>query len=142
MEGNQPNNFRKTSALLRQQTLGPSEDQRTFPRVYGPRTRQGLFYKLYLASHPYIQDFAGHRILQLPGLRGNIHFLHIRRPVLHIAGGSMFCGVPWSTKTFRILKIHGQSPLGCKVSSCSVYLCYLFNDTGCAWYGHYHWNFG
>ncbi len=33
----------------------------------------------------------------------------------------MFCGAPWSTKHFRILKTHGQSPLGFKVSSCSVY---------------------
>ena len=130
-------------------SAGPAEpkdhpkDQRTHLRAYGPRTHQGLSYKLYLASHQCFQDFAGHRILRslrtLWELKLSSHQekcpSHRRR--IHV----LWCSL--EHKTFRILKMHGQSPLGCKVSSCSVINCcvnYLF-DTGYAWHGHCHWNF-
>ncbi len=144
-EGSQPKYFRKRSALLGQQTLGHPLPP---PRTRGPfstRMDPGLAKDCFINyTSPRIHAFRTSQdtgFFDCPGLHGNINFLRIMKPVLHIAGGSVFCGVPWSTKTFRILKIHGQSPLGCKVSSCSVYLCYLFIDTGCVWYGHYHWNF-
>ncbi len=100
------------------------QDPRALPRAYGPRTHQGLSYKLYFASHQYLQDFTGHRILRLPRTLWE-HKLsshqetcpsHCRR--IHV----LWCSL--EHKTFRILKPHGQSPLGCKVSSCSIY--YIF----------------
>ncbi len=62
----------------------------------------------------------------MTGLRGSKNFLPIRRPVLHFAGGFMFCGVPWNTKTFRILKFTDSHHLVIRlvvvVYICAIYL--------------------
>ena len=114
---------------------------RTILRAYRTQTRQGLSHKLYLASLQCLQDFAGHRIAQLPRTSWE-HKLSSHQGTSSLRRRRIF--VLWCSlehKTFRILKMHGQSPPGCKVSSGSVYLCYLFIDTGYAWYGQCHWNF-
>ncbi len=52
--------------------------------------------------------------------------------------------VLWCSQEHKPLDItsYKQSPLGRKVSSSRILLCYIFiYDTGCAWYGLYHWNF-
>ncbi len=136
-----------TEQFLEDRHSARRADPRTHPRTrgpffaYGPRTHQGLSYELYLASNQYLQDFAGHRILRLPRTSwehnpsSHQEPSSSRRRRIHV----LWCSLEHNT--FRILKMHGQSQRGYKVSSCRVYLCRLFIDTGYAWHGHCHWNF-
>ncbi len=127
MEGSQSNYSRKTSILRDQQTLGPTRGpEDPSPRVWtqdSPRTVSQT--KPRFASNTFgtSQDTG---FFDCPGLRGSKHFLRIRKPVLHFAGGSMSCGVPWNTKTLRILKFMDSHHLVVRlvvvVYICAIYL--------------------
>ncbi len=131
-----PRDGRKpTQLLLGNKRSARPADPRTHPRTRGPFSAR---------MDPGLTQGC---LINYTSLRINaFRTLWEHRLSLHQETCSSHCWrihVLWCSlehKNIPDTKMHGQSPLGYKVSSCSVYLCYLFIDTGCAWYGHYHWN--
>ncbi len=128
------------SALLGQQAQGPTQrPEDPSPCVWtqdSPRTVLQTISRFAsmpsglrrAQDSPIAQDFVETQIFLASG---NLFFTSQEDPCYVVLLGA---------QTIPDNKIHGQSPLSCKVSS-SVYLCYLFIDTGYARHGHCHWNF-